>query len=454
MRLGIAVFGIFCSAINAKAQVGFLRPDIYVQPADQIVALGGTARFEVAARTAAAYQWQKNGDPIEGATTPVLHLPDVTPAHTGGYECLVSNGSASARTRTATLTVATAPIFNSHPAGATELSGTAIRLASSALGVEPISYQWRRNGQPVVGATDSTLTVSLAPENTGTYDVVASNGYGRVASRPARLTIGPDCVLSNLSVRASLRTGQTLIAGFVSNGTRMNTAPDALLLRAVGPSLDRFGLLGPSSVEFELFDSGNPLGVTSGWRHELGTVFAEVGAFALPAASQDAAALISLHSASAVVYGTHVDGRVVLVELYDTATKSVPRLINMSARAQVRRTPDDYAPVIAGFALKGTGAKRLLIRGVGPHLGEFRVLSAATDPLLAIYDASGILLTENDDWDADLAPLFQTVGAFPLHKGSRDSALVVTLPAGSTYTAQVSGTVGEVLVEVYELADE
>ena len=55
---------------------------------------------------------------------------------------------------------------------------------------------------------------------------------------------------------------------------------------------------------------------------------------------------------------------------------------------------------------------------------------------------------------ATLAPTFAQIGAFPLTPASRDAALLVTLPAGSTYTIQVSGvsnTTGEALVEVYEV---
>ncbi|MFM8335825.1 MAG: hypothetical protein ACKODK_09695, partial [Opitutaceae bacterium] len=60
----------------------------------------------------------------------------------------------------------------------------------------------------------------------------------------------------------------------------------------------------------------------------------------------------------------------------------------------------------------------------------------------------------NDNWAATLAPTFAQVGAFPLNNGSRDAALLVTVPAGATYTIQVSGVnngTGEALVEVYEV---
>ena len=74
-------------------------------------------------------------------------------------------------------------------------------------------------------------------------------------------------------------------------------------------------------------------------------------------------------------------------------------------------------------------------------------------PQLEVTDTAG-RLASNDNWDATLAPVFGQVGAFPLPVGSKDSAVVVTLAAGRSYTVQVSGagaTVGEALVEVYEV---
>jgi hypothetical protein len=73
---------------------------------------------------------------------------------------------------------------------------------------------------------------------------------------------------------------------------------------------------------------------------------------------------------------------------------------------------------------------------------------------LDLYRGS-TLLQGNDDWGGttELSAAFGAVGAFALPTGSRDAALLVTLPPGS-YTAQVSGvtnTTGVALVEIYEL---
>ena len=141
---------------------------------------------------------------------------------------------------------------------------------------------------------------------------------------------------------------------------------------------------------------------------------------------------------------------VVLVEAYDTGAPTAARLVNVSARNRVG-AGDDI--LIAGFNIAGTGSKQLLVRAVGPKLADFKVDGLLIDPKLEIYDAAGVRVTENDNWNFALATIFNSVGAFALDSGSRDAALVATLPPGS-YTAQVRGAdggTGEALIEIYEL---
>lgn len=96
----------------------------------------------------------------------------------------------------------------------------------------------------------------------------------------------------------------------------------------------------------------------------------------------------------------------------------------------------------------------MLIRAVGPTLGALGVTGALSDPRLEVVNqATGSTAAANDNWTADLANVFSSVGAFALNPGSTDAAVVATLPPGS-YTAKVSGAnrgTGVALVEVYEL---
>ena len=110
--------------------------------------------------------------------------------------------------------------------------------------------------------------------------------------------------------------------------------------------------------------------------------------------------------------------------------------------------------LIAGFVVQGTGTKRLLIRAIGPKLAEFGVTGSLSDPRLDVYDAAGTVLASNDDWSATLATTFTQAAAFALNSGSKDAAVIVTLPAGASYTAVVSGvngSTGEAMIEIYDL---
>jgi hypothetical protein len=126
------------------------------------------------------------------------------------------------------------------------------------------------------------------------------------------------------------------------------------------------------------------------------------------------------------------------------------RISNLSTRSYVG-SGDKIQ--IAGFVVTGSQPKRLLIRASGPALAGFGVADTLLDPELKLFDSTQKSVASSSDWDSDSIDAVATsLGAFPWAKGSKDAALLVTLPPGS-YTAQVSGragTTGVALVEVYD----
>ena len=136
------------------------------------------------------------------------------------------------------------------------------------------------------------------------------------------------------------------------------------------------------------------------------------------------------------------------------ATNSDTLLANISTRGFVGTDAD---VLIAGIVVGGTTAKTVLVRAVGPALGDFGVTGALADPQLRVVDGAGRVVAENDNWETgnnvtELTSAFTRMGAFQFRGGSRDAALLVTLPPGN-FTAQVSGaggTTGVALVEVYD----
>ncbi len=131
-------------------------------------------------------------------------------------------------------------------------------------------------------------------------------------------------------------------------------------------------------------------------------------------------------------------------------TLRTDRVVALSSR--VRVGPAAGRTLISGFIIGGPGAKRVLLRGVGPGLNAFGLTGALPDPRLELYDGAGKLLLENDDWSgADTAETTSRVGAFALAPGSKDAVLLTTLAPGA-YTVHVvdGGRTGVALAEIYD----
>lgn len=134
-----------------------------------------------------------------------------------------------------------------------------------------------------------------------------------------------------------------------------------------------------------------------------------------------------------------------------TNSQDVGRLVNLSVRT--RAGAEDN--VIIGFVVGGssTGTKNLLLRGIGPSLGNFGVSDVLRDPRLTLMRNDTTLAT-NDDWggSAALSASFTVAGAFPLPSSSLDSALMYSANP-SAYTLLLTGAgakSGAALIEVYD----
>ena len=192
-----------------------VAPGIATPPANQSVIMGGTATFTVTATGTAPlfYQWRFNGGNLTGATSAALTRNNCQTNNAGAYSVVVSNATGTATSSAATLTVtpsAIAPTIATTPTNLTVNAGSLASFTVAANGTAPFSYQWRRNGVNIPGATSATWTLSTAqPTDAGTYSVVVSNAAGSVTSGSATLTV-------NAAVAPAIATppaSQTITAG-------------------------------------------------------------------------------------------------------------------------------------------------------------------------------------------------------------------------------------------------
>jgi len=83
-----------------------------------------------------------------------------------------------------------APVIVSQPASQTVFAGSDVTFSVSALGSQPLSYQWTRNGTAIDGATGSVLGLtSVQVAQAGNYSVQVSNSIGTATSLDAILTV-------------------------------------------------------------------------------------------------------------------------------------------------------------------------------------------------------------------------------------------------------------------------
>jgi hypothetical protein len=139
-----------------------------------------------------SYQWRKNGQNITGATKSSYTTPATTAADNGAlFSVVVSNGGGSVTSNNATLTVKLPPSITTQPANASVKAGKTARFSVTATGATPLHYQWRKNGQNIIGATKAsytTLPTTIADDGS-LFSVVVSNSLGSVTSNDATLTV-------------------------------------------------------------------------------------------------------------------------------------------------------------------------------------------------------------------------------------------------------------------------
>jgi uncharacterized repeat protein (TIGR03803 family) len=363
---------------------------------------------------------------------------------------------------TGTLVIgAAAPRLATPLADLTTVAGTSVNFRADVTGSAPLTFKWQRKargaesfsdlveGGEFTGVATSTLTIAAPTTamNGDHFRLVISNLVGTSTSDAVTLLVRHSSVLANVSVRARAVPGETLTLGFVTSGSR------ALLVRGIGPGLQPFiGNAAAGDPALLVSTPTNPrLAENENWGGgaTLTAAFNKVGAFALPAESQDAAVLIPVNGQATARVTVKTAG-LTLVEAYDADGDGGDRLVNLSTLHNVGVGAD---ALVTGFNVSGTGAKRILIRGIGPGLRTFGVNDAIENPVVQVHAGNGTLLASNDDWDPALTAAFSDVGAFALVRGSSDSALLVTLPPG-TYTVQLANAqsrTGPGLIEIYEV---
>ena len=421
---GLQVVGVSDRTPVAAGEITFddmvvtssVAPAVTAQPVALTVTAGEAATLtaEISGSRPLNYQWIKDNVAIAGATGPSLRLAAAALADAGAYRLSAANAAGSVTTATVALTVTTPLTITQQP------TSTAVALGGSATFsvVSPqsaLTFQWRRNGVNLPGKTTPVLTLNpTVAADYGTYTVLVTSPQGSLMSAPATLTLpGVAATLPTLTQQplgVTINAGTTLVLNVAATG-------------APGPTYQ--------------------------WK---------ANGITLPGATASTLVLANAQAADSGVYtvtATNAAGSVTSEAAVVSVGDGFSRQLNISTRGFAGTGADTLIPA---FVISGANPKRLLIRAAGPALAAFGVGGTISDPQIAVV-SNGTQLLTNDNWSADatnaaaVRAAATSVGAFPFADGSKDAAVVVTLPpgSGSILVTGVGGTTGEAIVEVYDL---
>ncbi len=380
------------------------------------------------------FQWRKNGTTITGATSATLSLSSLTAADAAIYSVIVSNSVGTVVSNNSTLVVHSKPSFVKQPAVQAVTMGSRASFSVSVAAIPGASYQWRKNGIAIPGATAAVFQVpAVSAGDLGAYSVVATNPIGSVTSFEAPLQIAAPPVIT--------------------------TQPESLSVAAKANVTFAVEASGAPAPAYQWKRNGVALpGATGATLALKGVTSADDGVYSAEASNSmgyavSAGAVLTI-SASTGVGTTTGGGDGGSAPSQPTAPAVVnSRIINVSVRSMAGTGGN---ALIVGFVVGAGSTKPLLLRGIGPTLGLFGVAGALADPTLSLFSGATVSAS-NDDWGTNLNSVLiedtgARLGAFSLPTQSADAALMTTLNSGA-YTVQVSGKdsgSGVALVEVYD----
>lgn len=170
---------------------GEIVPVVTTAPLAQTKLEGANVTFTVVAKgNNLSYQWKKAGSAISGKTAASLTITGVAVADGATYTCTITNSKGAVTTTGVVLTITlVAPAITAETATPVALTeGDTLTLSVTATGTAK-TYQWKKGGVVIGGATAATYTKTSVTGDAGTYTCVVTNSGGTVTSTGIVVTV-------------------------------------------------------------------------------------------------------------------------------------------------------------------------------------------------------------------------------------------------------------------------
>ncbi len=277
------------------------------------------------------------------------------------------------------------PVIVAQPDSISTLPGVQALIQVKATGTPALSYQWRRNGQPIAGADSSVpfyRTPSLAAADNGAkYSVVVTNAFGSVTSGDAVITIGPNAGvdLMHLVYYANhVSAGGASPLSLLADEKLVARDPAQLLASGTAKATLNGGAFPAAGQQLPL--TGTLAATFINARDDSGSVF---NGF-------DGAASVQ-YQVTTAVNPFNPDQQPITGSATTTATKMHVLGSLSGSTMDVDYTADGVADVTFSGSSKGTGTDLSQLSTCTPHAGA--TLSEAASGLKATF-ASGSIATD------------------------------------------------------------
>lgn len=140
-----------------------------------------------------------------------------------------------------------APTFTTQPTSQTVTAGQSATFFVADTGTAPLTYQWKKNGTAISGATSSSYTTlgTVTSDNGSQFSAVVTNGMGAVASNVAVLTVNTPTLILSASATSLSFGSVNLSTSSVQTVTFTNVGAGNMTISSVsvaGPGFNASGI--------------------------------------------------------------------------------------------------------------------------------------------------------------------------------------------------------------------
>jgi hypothetical protein len=282
------------------------------------------------------------------------------------------------------------PTITTQPVSQTVTAGQTATFTVVAAGTAPLSYQWRKNGVNIAGATVANYTTptTTTSDSGSTFSVVVTNTAGTVTSAVATLTVNPAPVVPTIATQPTSLTvtaGQTATFTVVAAGT----APLSYQWQKNGVNIAGATVASYTTPTTTTSDSGSTFSVVV--TNTAGTVTSSAATLTVNPAPTPA---IQLNPTS-VNFGNAVVGinlsQVLIVKNTGTATLTISQV---TATGSGFSTSGFSLPLNISAGQQATITMAFLPTVVGSASGNISIVSnASTSPNSVSLSGTGIAAT-------------------------------------------------------------